>query len=238
MLIELSKKQLRIVELVMVLSLAILPGFLSALFNYLGYIKYDYTTGNVQINYILQIVQQLLVLVVFFYVLYRQGRSLEFIGLDFSWRDFYRGFALLLIFYGVNFFINRIINIVTLLAGGDIINKLPDNIEMFSQGPIGLITIVFIIVNSLYEEIVIRAYFISEVKDMSGSSVLAVTLCVLLMTSYHIYQGLLPLISIATIFLVFSIYYVKKKRIMPVIIAHSYMNLISFIAVRYLSNLI
>lgn len=238
MLIDLTKKQLRIIELIMVLSLAIIPGFLSALFTYLGYIKYDYAGTNIKISYISQIVQQSLVLVVFFYVLYRQGRGLDYIGLDFSWRDLYRGFILVLVFYGVNFFLQMIINIYTILSGGDVLNRLPDNIEMFSQGPISIITIIFIIINSLYEEIVIRAYLITEVKDLSNSPTFAVILCVLIMTSYHIYQGLLPLLSIAAIFLIFSIYYVKKKRIMPVILAHTYMNIISFIAIRYLSELI
>lgn len=233
MLVNFSKKQERIMELILVLSVAVLPGLFNALFTHLGYIEMDYSANSRQAAFFLQILQQLLVLFVFFYVLYRQGKGFKHIGLSFVWSDIFRGLALLLTAYGFVFIVNIIISIFSFLSG-DQLSKLPQNIDIFSSGSISTLLILFLIVNSFFEELIVRAYLITEVEELTNSSILAVILCVVIQTSYHIYQGIIPLITIATIFLVFSIYYVRSKRIMPLVLAHTYLNLVSVILSRYL----
>lgn len=88
-------------------------------------------------------------------------------------------------------------------------------------------------INPFYEEIIVRAYTISEVKCLTGSNYLAIILSIVIQTSYHLYQGLSSALMLAVMFLVYSLYYVKSKRIMPVIIAHMYFDFMALI--RYSS---
>ena len=79
---------------------------------------------------------------------------------------------------------------------------------------------VFISVNPVYEEMLVRAFLITETVALAGSAGLAIAFSVLLQTSYHLYQGLPWALMGAITFLIFSIYYVKTRQIVPVIIAH------------------
>jgi membrane protease YdiL (CAAX protease family) len=85
---------------------------------------------------------------------------------------------------------------------------------------LGLVTYIFVLVNPVFEEMIVRAFMMSETIALTGSSVLAVLLSLLLQTTYHLYQGLPYALGAGVIFLVFSIHYARTRRIAPVIIAH------------------
>ena len=55
---------------------------------------------------------------------------------------------------------------------------------------LGLLTFCFVTVNPVFEEMIVRAFLMSEILTITGSSALAVLFSVLLQTSYHLYQGL------------------------------------------------
>jgi membrane protease YdiL (CAAX protease family) len=88
-----------------------------------------------------------------------------------------------------------------------------------------LLTYSFLVVNAIYEEMIVRAFLISEASALIGSSALAVVFSVLLQTSYHLYQGLPYALAAGVIFLLFSVYYVRTRRIIPVILAHFMLDL-------------
>src|SRR5438876_8427813 len=66
--------------------------------------------------------------------------------------------------------------------------------------------IVFFLINPWYEELIARAYLMTESFFLLGEKDAAVLLSVILQTSYHLYQGIPAALSIASIFLVFSLY--------------------------------
>jgi|LSQX01.1.fsa_nt_gb membrane protease YdiL (CAAX protease family) len=235
MLRNMSEKQEKIMELVLVISLAVLPSLFSALFAYLGLVDMNYSSSNIHAIHILQIINQIIILAVFFYVLYRQGRGPEYIGLSFSWKDIFTGLALAVIAYIAAFFAGFMIIFYSALLGFEL-NVEPQNIEMFSTGPLSILLLILFIVNSFYEELIVRAYFINEMESFTNNTALAVSLCVIIQTSYHIYQGIISLFVIATLFTVFSLYYIKKRRIMPVIFAHTYYNILSAVLSRILKD--
>lgn len=234
---NISEKKERIMELVLVISLAVLPNFLSALFAYLGLIDMDYSSSNIQAVYVLQIATQITILAVFFYVLYRQGRGLDYIGFSFAWQDIFTGLGLAIIAYITAFLVNLIIIFYSFLLGFEF-NIGPENVELFNTGPLSILLFLLLIVNSFYEELIVRAYFITEVEGFTKKTALTVALCIILQTSYHVYQGIMPLFNIATIFLVFSLYYIRKRRIMPVIFAHTYFNIMSVFLSRIVQRLV
>jgi membrane protease YdiL (CAAX protease family) len=89
------------------------------------------------------------------------------------------------------------------------------------------LAVLVVFLNPFHEELLVRAFLITEVEGLYCSTTLAVTLSVALQTSYHLYQGLpAALIHIPT-FLMFSWYYVRTRRILPVIIAHLIMDVLA-----------
>jgi membrane protease YdiL (CAAX protease family) len=75
--------------------------------------------------------------------------------------------------------------------------------------------------NPFFEELIVRAYLMTEVLDLTGSSSLAVALSVAVQFSYHLHYGWVEAISLSFQFLVFALYYALSRRALPVIVAHS-----------------
>ena len=85
--------------------------------------------------------------------------------------------------------------------------------------------LLFIFLNAFYEELIVRAFLITEAERIFHSTGVAVFMSVLLQGSYHLYQGLPSALSLSAIFAVFSAYYIRTRRILPVVLAHLYLDL-------------
>jgi membrane protease YdiL (CAAX protease family) len=161
-------------------------------------------------------------LAVLLYILFRQGRSVKDIGLNFHWADGPRSVVLAITGVVANYvFWVFLYNFYRNLTGHPP-DATPRNVEFvrsFSWAGVFLV-----LINPWFEELIVRAYLISEVRWLSGSTVLAIAASVVLQSSYHLYQGVFPALIYAVLFLVFSIYYVRSGRILPVILAHFYFD--------------
>ncbi len=80
-------------------------------------------------------------------------------------------------------------------------------------------------VGPFYEEMIARAFTMSEVEALTGSAGLAIAASVLLQTSYHLYLGLPNALAAGAAFLVSACYYARFRRVTPVILAHALWNL-------------
>jgi membrane protease YdiL (CAAX protease family) len=159
------------------------------------------------------------------YVLFRQGRSFANLGLGFSWKDIPRSVLVIILGY-VAFIIWWIAIGLTYRLTGHALNSTPHNVDFLSS-MLSVWGILFLILNPFFEELIARAYVISEIQFLTGSSTLAVLFSVLLQSSYHLYQGVIPALLTTSLFTVFSLYYVKTKRIMPVIFAHMFFDFLA-----------
>jgi len=74
------------------------------------------------------------------------------------------------------------------------------------------------------EELIVRAFLISEVAELSGSMPFAVFVSVAFQTSYHLYQGTPAALVAAGTFFVSSVFYASTRRITPVILVHTLYN--------------
>jgi len=92
---------------------------------------------------------------------------------------------------------------------------------LFGSG-IVLTTILFQFLNPFFEELIVRAYLMTEIKFLTKSTAYAILASTILQTSYHFYQGTPAAVAHGVAFLMFSIFYAKTNRIMPVILAHLY----------------
>ena len=78
----------------------------------------------------------------------------------------------------------------------------------------------FVLLNPFFEELIVRAYLMTEVQDLTGSSALAILVSVIVQFSYHLYYGWAGAISLSFQFLIFALYYARSRNISPVIVAH------------------
>jgi len=169
------------------------------------------------------------------YVLYRQGRSFREIGMAFRLRDLVDSFILLvliwlgrnafcyLLYYGYYHFTGEVL---------DLSFKTPATVSLHHLG----LTLLLLCINPFFEELIVRGYTISEILRLGRSPFFAVMISVLLQTSYHLYYGLVVSLTLVPVFLVFSIYFLRTKRIFPVILAHGYLDLLGVAFIAYQSG--
>jgi membrane protease YdiL (CAAX protease family) len=77
------------------------------------------------------------------------------------------------------------------------------------------------LLNPFFEELIVRAYLMTEIKALTGSTAMAVAVSVVLQASYHLYYGWFGALTVAFSFLVFAVYYARSGRAVPVIVAHA-----------------
>jgi len=76
------------------------------------------------------------------------------------------------------------------------------------------------LLNPFFEELIVRAYLMTEIGELTGSWILAVGVSVVFQAGYHIYYGWPVAVSLGFQFLVFALYYAKTRRAAPIILAH------------------
>ena len=164
------------------------------------------------------------------YVLFRQGRDFRSLGLGFSWKDIPRSILVIVLAY-IAFLVwwFGIVGIYRSLSRP--LNSSPQNVE-FMSSMLSILGVLFLLLNPFFEELIARAYVISEVQFFTGSQSVAVLISVVIQSSYHLYQGIVPALLTTSMFAVFSLYYVRTRRITPVIIAHMFFDFVA-LAVRH-----
>jgi membrane protease YdiL (CAAX protease family) len=83
--------------------------------------------------------------------------------------------------------------------------------------------------NALLEEVVVVAYLMERLRELRWSTPGILVTSALLRGSYHLYQGFGAFLGNAVMGLVFGEYYRRKRRVMPLVVAHSIMDMVVFI---------
>lgn len=94
--------------------------------------------------------------------------------------------------------------------------------------------VALVLLNPFFEEWIVRGFVIREVEALSGQLWKAVAASVLIQVAYHTYQGPLNALALAANFLVYSLYYARTRRILPVILAHFYVDAFALLATSHL----
>jgi membrane protease YdiL (CAAX protease family) len=102
--------------------------------------------------------------------------------------------------------------------------------DFFAHPSIAVIP--FNLLNPFFEELIVRAYLMTEIRDLTGSSKLAVAISVSVQFSYHLYYGWEGALSLSFIFLIFALYYARTRRALPLIVAHGFFDIYALILLR------
>ncbi|GAA2720930.1 CPBP family intramembrane glutamic endopeptidase [Cellulomonas aerilata] len=83
--------------------------------------------------------------------------------------------------------------------------------------------------NALLEEVVAVGYLMERLDSLRWSPVLMVAASALLRGSYHLYQGFGPFVGNAVMGVVFAEYYRRRRRVMPLVVAHTVLDVVAFV---------
>ena len=83
--------------------------------------------------------------------------------------------------------------------------------------------------NALLEEVVAVAYLMERLRDLRWRTPLILASSALLRGSYHLYQGFGPFIGNAVMGLVFAEYYRRRRRVLPLVVAHMLLDVVAFV---------
>src|ERR1700687_6389824 len=202
-------------EVSLVLLVTVAPFFLNALHILQGGPSAAPQMSNAR--WLVGIVQEIAGLLLLAYVLSRRNLRFKDLGLRWSLREV--GVGLLVagasyVTYAIGYLVVHFLHNAWSLPA--VTN--PPTLHLFAHPSI--MAIPFSLLNPFFEELIVRAYVMAEVVDLTGSLALAVTLSVVVQFSYHLYYGWEGAIALSFQFLAFALYYAHSRRILPVIVAH------------------
>ena len=83
--------------------------------------------------------------------------------------------------------------------------------------------------NALLEEVIVVGYLMERLRELRWSAPAILAASALLRGSYHLYQGWGAFVGNAIMGLLFAEYYRRKRRVMPLVMAHTIMDMVVFI---------
>jgi len=210
----------RIAGLCIVLAVAFALSTMTSVLRVFG-VHFDSPDTLIGYRYFFTLVHELIALAVLAYVVWQNRQGLAHLGAIFQITDVAYGVLLWIVAeccYRLAFPV--VLSISERLGW----HKAPPYYPS-TQLTLALITYCFVVINPVYEEMIVRAFLISETAALTGSSAIAVVFSVLLQVSYHLYQGIPYALALGLVFLIFAIYYARAHRIWPIVIAHFFMDL-------------
>jgi len=90
--------------------------------------------------------------------------------------------------------------------------------------------------NATLEEVVVVGYLITRLRQLGRSAPWAIGLAAVLRGSYHLYQGFGAFIGNAVMGIVFGWFFLRTRRVMPLIVAHTILDTVSFVGYTVLAG--
>jgi membrane protease YdiL (CAAX protease family) len=83
--------------------------------------------------------------------------------------------------------------------------------------------------NALIEEVIAVGYLMERLRDLRWSTPAIIAASALLRGSYHLYQGWGPFFGNVVMGVVFAEYYRRRRRVMPLVVAHTALDVAAFV---------
>jgi membrane protease YdiL (CAAX protease family) len=83
--------------------------------------------------------------------------------------------------------------------------------------------------NAVLEEVVVVGYLITRLRQLGLRPAAVVGISAVLRGSYHLYQGFGAFLGNAVMGVVFALFFLRFKRVMPLILAHSLLDITAFV---------
>jgi uncharacterized protein len=83
--------------------------------------------------------------------------------------------------------------------------------------------------NAILEEVIVVGYLVTRLRELGWRLGYVVAASAVLRGSYHLYQGFGAFVGNAVMGVVFSLFFLKKGRVMPLIVAHTLLDVAAFV---------
>src|SRR5271154_3130960 len=90
--------------------------------------------------------------------------------------------------------------------------------------------------NGILEEVVVVGYLLSRLDKLGVNPVAAIALSAVIRGSYHLYQGIGAFFGNAAMGIIFGIFFLRYRRIAPLIIAHTLIDAVTFVGYALLAG--
>ena len=90
--------------------------------------------------------------------------------------------------------------------------------------------------NAVLEEVVVVGYLFERLKQMGYRTVSVVLTSAVLRGAYHLYQGIGAFVGNVIMGAIFGLFYVRFKRVLPLVIAHTVLDVVSFVGYALLKD--
>lgn len=217
-----QEKKVKIYDLLIVLGVAILPILIRSIHAFVSGVG-SYSQRETDVSLFYSILEETLAILLLLYVLFNRNKTYKDLGIVIHWKDILLGvgvFISAMILYACVYYI--LILILPPEAEQNIVAKNVDDItQSFS-----LYLIIFVIINPFFEELIVRGFTMVQLFSLTKNKALTVVVSTIIQSSYHIYQGVLPMLSMSVIFLFFSIFYMRTGKLTPILVAHLIFDLL------------
>jgi uncharacterized protein len=83
--------------------------------------------------------------------------------------------------------------------------------------------------NALLEEVVGIGYLLTRLRELGWHAATAIGAHALLRGTYHLYQGFSGFVGNAIMGVIFALFYLRFRRVMPLVIAHTLLDVVAFV---------
>lgn len=83
--------------------------------------------------------------------------------------------------------------------------------------------------NAILEEIVVVGYLVTRLRDLGWRIGAVIAASAVLRGSYHLYQGFGAFVGNAVMGVVFSLVFLKTRRVLPLVVAHTLLDVVAFV---------
>jgi membrane protease YdiL (CAAX protease family) len=83
--------------------------------------------------------------------------------------------------------------------------------------------------NAILEEVIVVGYLLTRLRQLGWRVGAVIAASALLRGSYHLYQGFGAFVGNAVMGVVFALFFLRTKRVLPLIIAHSLLDVVAFV---------
>ncbi|WP_156253430.1 CPBP family intramembrane glutamic endopeptidase [Pseudactinotalea terrae] len=93
--------------------------------------------------------------------------------------------------------------------------------------------------NGLIEEVLVVGYLVERLQELRWRVVSVVACSALIRGSYHLYQGWGPFAANIAMGVIFACFYLSRwgrRRVMPLVIAHTLLDVVAFVGYAYLPD--
>lgn len=90
--------------------------------------------------------------------------------------------------------------------------------------------------NAILEEVIVVGYLMTRLREIGWRTGAVIAASALLRGSYHLYQGFGAFIGNAIMGVVFALFFLRTRRVMPLIVAHTLLDVVAFVGYHLLPD--